>query len=64
MYPLCGLPTSLVFQHPLGVTLNDDVDVYCAVISQKQQLVNCMDCIKLVRYIVHVDYYNYFDLQR
>ena len=47
MYPLCGLSTSSVFQLPLGVTLNDDVDVYRAVISQKQQLVNCMDCIKL-----------------
>ena len=45
--PLCGRPTSLVFQLPLGVTLNDAVDVYRAVISQKQQLVNCMDCIKL-----------------
>ena len=56
MYPLCDLPNSLVFQLTLGVTLNDDVDVYHAVISQKQQLVNCMDCIKLsVRYVVHVD---------
>ena len=61
MYPLCGLPTTLVFQLPLRVTLNDNIDVYSSVISPKTQLVYCMDTIKLsieVYCACNLDYYN------
>ena len=46
-YPLHDLPTSFELDLPLGVNMSDHMDVYKAVVSQRQQLVKCGEYIKL-----------------
>jgi len=46
-YSLQSIPSSVILHLPESITLTDDIDWYCAVISRQQQLVRCGEYIKL-----------------